>query len=44
MFRKTLTTLSLLGLLLSVGLWTASYFNLNYARGNPIFVAAIRMP
>ena len=26
MFRKTLTILSLLGLLLSVGLWGASYF------------------
>ncbi len=43
MIRRTLTILSLLGLPLSMGLLTASYFNLNYARGNSIFVPAIRM-
>ncbi|MCH8852234.1 MAG: hypothetical protein IID41_06225 [Planctomycetes bacterium] len=37
MLRKTLTILSFIGLLLSAGLWTASYFNLNYAHGNSIF-------
>lgn len=37
MNRKTLTIFSLIGLLFSVGLWTASYFNLNYARGNSLF-------
>ncbi len=37
MIRKTLTILSLIGLLLSVGLWGASYFNLNYAQGDSIF-------
>ncbi len=31
MIRKTLTILSLIGLLLSVGLWAASYFNASYA-------------
>ncbi|MCH8052571.1 MAG: hypothetical protein IH895_00775 [Planctomycetes bacterium] len=30
MIRKTLTILSLIGLLLSVGLWAASYFNVEY--------------
>ncbi len=30
MLRKTLTILSLIGLLLSVGLWGVSYFNLSY--------------
>ena len=35
MIRKTLTILSLLGLLLSVGLWGASYFNFVY-RSKPI--------
>jgi len=30
MFRKTLTILSLIGLLLSVGLWGVSYFNISY--------------
>ncbi len=31
MLRKTLTILSLIGLLLSVGLWGVSYFNVSYA-------------
>ena len=30
MFRKTLTILSLVGLLLSVGLWGVSYFHVRY--------------
>ena len=30
MLRKTLTILSLIGLLLSVGLWAVSYFSLKY--------------
>ncbi len=30
MLRKTLTILSLLGLLLSVGLWGASYFRVSH--------------
>ncbi len=30
MFRKTLTIISLIGLLLSVGLWAVSYFYLSY--------------
>ncbi len=30
MFRKTITILSLIGLLLSLGLWGASYFNVSY--------------
>ena len=30
MLRKTLTILSLIGLLISVGLWGVSYFNLGY--------------
>ncbi len=30
MIRKTLTILSLIGLLLSVGLWGASYFDIHY--------------
>ena len=33
MFRKTLTILSLLGLLLSAGLWAASYFNITVVSG-----------
>ncbi len=37
MIRKTLTILSLIGLLLSVGLWGASYFNLSY-RSRPIII------
>ncbi len=36
MIRKTLTIISLIGLLLSVGLWAASYFNLSYVHGNSI--------
>ncbi|MCH8965805.1 MAG: hypothetical protein IIB58_12635 [Planctomycetes bacterium] len=34
MFRKTLTILSLIGLLLSVGLWGASYLSINYSSFN----------
>ncbi len=30
MLRKTLTILSLIGLLLSVGLWVAGYFQVGY--------------
>ncbi len=30
MFRKTLTIFSLIGLILSVGLWAVSYFDLSY--------------
>jgi len=30
MIRKTLTILSLIGLLLSVGLWAVSYFTLHF--------------
>ncbi len=37
MIRKTLTILSLIGLLFSVGLWAVSYFNLSY-RSRPITV------
>ena len=33
MIRKTLTILSLIGLVLSVGLWGASIFNITYSRG-----------
>ena len=33
MFRKTLTTLSLIGLLLCMGLWGASYWDLKYVDG-----------
>ncbi len=33
MLRKTLTILSLIGLLLSVGLWGASYFNIFLSNG-----------
>ena len=33
MFRKTLTILSLIGLLLSVGLWGVSYWSVRYAWG-----------
>lgn len=33
MFRKTITILSLLGLLLSLGLWVASYFNITVVPG-----------
>ena len=32
MIRKTLTILSLIGLLLSVGLWGVSYFSISYER------------
>ena len=32
MIRRTLTTLSLIGLLLSVGLWGVSYFSISYER------------
>ncbi len=35
MIRKTITILSLIGLLLSVGLWGVSYFCLAYAFGSP---------
>ena len=35
MIRKTLTILSLIGLLLSVGLWGASYFNIWYFAVDP---------
>ena len=34
MFRKTLTILSLIGLLLGVGLWGASYLSINYSSFN----------
>ena len=34
MIRKTLTILSLIGLLLSVGLWGMSYWNVGYAAGS----------
>ena len=37
MLRKTLTILSLIGLLLSVGLWGASYFHIECARSGYIF-------
>ena len=36
MLRKTLTTLSLIGLLISVGLWGASYFDISYRTHNPV--------
>jgi hypothetical protein len=40
-FRKTLTILSLIGLLLSVGLWGVSYFDVRY-RNRPLFVGVRR--
>ncbi len=47
MLRKTLTTLSLIGLLLSVGLWAASYFHFSYHAPDPhddkIFVSFGRL-
>jgi hypothetical protein len=44
MIRKTLTLLSLIGLLLSVGLWGASYFNLvraTHRSNNPIVISGV---
>ena len=41
MRRKTLTTLSLLGLLLSVGLWVLSYFHVFYESSNLRHIAWI---
>ncbi len=44
MFRKTMTILSLTGLLLSVGLWGASYFNLvraTHRSNNPIVISGV---
>ena len=41
MIHKTLTTLSLIGLLLSAGLWGASYFGLHYHK-KPIHVEVAR--
>ncbi len=40
MLRKTLTILSLIGLLLSVGLWGASYFHIECARSGFVFTIA----
>ena len=40
MLRKTLTILSLIGLLLSVGLWGASYFHIECARSGYVFTIA----
>jgi len=37
MLRKTLTILSLIGLLLSVGLWGASYFHVSYMQRHSIY-------
>jgi len=37
MLRRTLTILSLLGLLVSVGLWGVSYFNITYAHDESIW-------
>ena len=40
MFRKTLTVLSLIGLVLNVGLWGASYFHIECARRGIEFAIA----
>ena len=41
MFRKLLTILCLLGLLLSAGLWVLSYFHVFYESGNMRYIAWI---